>query len=109
MTHLGSINLKEFNDISTREYNPILTASSSRMIEPKVVSNFPAVEQKLLDTQKESFGSNGSINRAGSFQNLRETEVLYKVVMVGESGVGKTSILSMFCEGCFRMNHVATI
>ena len=35
--------------------------------------------------------------------------MLFKVIIVGDSGVGKTNLLTCFCEGVFKDNYVATI
>lgn len=35
--------------------------------------------------------------------------MLLKVIIVGDSGVGKTNLLTYYCEGVFKDNYVATI
>ena len=37
------------------------------------------------------------------------SDMLFKVIIVGDSGVGKTNLLTYFCEGVFKENYVATI
>lgn len=32
-----------------------------------------------------------------------------KLIIIGDSGVGKTNILTRFCEDVFKETHVATI
>lgn len=36
-------------------------------------------------------------------------DFLAKVIIIGDSGVGKTNLLTKFCEGSFKDNYVATI
>jgi Ras-related protein Rab-8A len=37
------------------------------------------------------------------------SDLLLKVIIVGDSGVGKTNLLTYFCEGSFKDSYVATI
>lgn len=37
------------------------------------------------------------------------SDILVKVIIVGDSGVGKTNLLTYFCEGIFKDSYVATI
>lgn len=37
------------------------------------------------------------------------SDMLFKVIIVGDSGVGKTNLLTYFCEGVFKDSYVATI
>jgi Ras-related protein Rab-8A len=37
------------------------------------------------------------------------SDLLVKVIIVGDSGVGKTNLLTYFCEGVFKDSYVATI
>jgi Ras-related protein Rab-8A len=37
------------------------------------------------------------------------SDLLLKVIIVGDSGVGKTNLLTYFCEGAFKESYVATI
>ena len=39
----------------------------------------------------------------------RTEEEVFKIIIIGDCGVGKTNILLRFCEDVFRMNYVATI
>ena len=32
-----------------------------------------------------------------------------KIIIIGDSGVGKTNILTRFCQNIFKDSHVATI
>ncbi len=34
---------------------------------------------------------------------------MVKLIIIGDSGVGKTNILTRFCENIFKETHVATI
>ncbi len=36
-------------------------------------------------------------------------DVALKVIIIGDSGVGKTNILTRYCEGIFKDSYVATI
>ncbi len=38
-----------------------------------------------------------------------EHSFLAKVIVVGDSGVGKTNLLTKFCDGVFKDSYVATI
>ena len=38
-----------------------------------------------------------------------EYKYLVKILIVGDSGVGKTAIMTRFTKGQFSMGHVATI
>lgn len=36
-------------------------------------------------------------------------DIVAKVIIVGDSGVGKTNLLTQYCEGIFKDSYVATI
>ena len=36
-------------------------------------------------------------------------ELLSKIIIVGDTGVGKTNVLIRFCENSFKANYIATI
>lgn len=36
-------------------------------------------------------------------------DYMVKLIIIGDSGVGKTNILTRFCENIFKDSHVATI
>jgi Ras-related protein Rab-8A len=36
-------------------------------------------------------------------------DFLVKVIIIGDSGVGKTNLLTKFCDGLFKDTYVATI
>ena len=38
-----------------------------------------------------------------------ERDSLAKVIIIGDSGVGKTNLLTKFCDGVFKDSYVATI
>lgn len=38
-----------------------------------------------------------------------EKDLLAKVIIIGDSGVGKTNLLTKFCDGVFKDSYVATI
>lgn len=42
-------------------------------------------------------------------KNTDTSDILAKVIIVGDSGVGKTNLLTSFCEGVFKQSYVATI
>ena len=42
-------------------------------------------------------------------QNHSDTEVLFKVLIIGDVGVGKSSILKRFAENVFDCKHGSTI
>lgn len=39
----------------------------------------------------------------------KKAEYLVKVIVIGDSGVGKTNLITRFCENHFRDTYVATI
>ena len=38
-----------------------------------------------------------------------DKDLLAKVIIIGDSGVGKTNLLTKFCDGVFKESYVATI
>lgn len=42
-------------------------------------------------------------------KNLTRPFLLAKVVIVGDSGVGKTNLMTKYCDGVFKETYVATI
>ena len=36
-------------------------------------------------------------------------DYMVKLIIIGDSGVGKTNILTRFCDDIFKESHVATI
>jgi len=38
-----------------------------------------------------------------------DSDVIVKIVIIGDSGVGKTNILVRFCDNDFKINYSATI
>jgi len=42
-------------------------------------------------------------------ENKKDFEAVYKMVMIGDSGTGKTSLLLRFAEGSFREDYSVTI
>ena len=43
-------------------------------------------------------------------KNVNATsDMMFKIIIVGDSGVGKTNLLTYFCEGVFKQSYVATI
>lgn len=41
--------------------------------------------------------------------NTQDYDWLVKVIVIGDSGVGKTNILSQFCDSKFSVTHMATL
>ena len=39
----------------------------------------------------------------------KEVNFLSKVIIIGDSGVGKTILMTKFCDGVFKDTYVATI
>lgn len=42
-------------------------------------------------------------------KNKNPHDIVLKVIIIGDSGVGKTNILTRYCEGIFKESYVATI
>lgn len=40
---------------------------------------------------------------------INQHDFLAKVIIIGDSGVGKTNLLTKFCDGVFKDSYVATI
>jgi Ras-related protein Rab-8A len=38
-----------------------------------------------------------------------DSDVIVKIVIIGDSGVGKTNILLRFCDSDFKISYAATI
>jgi Ras-related protein Rab-8A len=38
-----------------------------------------------------------------------DSDVIVKIVIIGDSGVGKTNVLLRFCDGDFKISYAATI
>ena len=38
-----------------------------------------------------------------------ESEFLFKVIVIGDSGVGKTNMITRFCENQYKASYVTTI
>ena len=49
-----------------------------------------------------------SIRKKSSKSDISH-DVIFKVIIIGDSGVGKTNILTRYCEGVFKDSYVATI
>ena len=41
--------------------------------------------------------------------SLNNRELLFKLIIIGDSGVGKTNLLMRYCEDTFKTNYVSTI
>ena len=39
----------------------------------------------------------------------KQKDNMAKVIIIGDSGVGKTNLLTRFCDGVFKDSYVATI
>ena len=39
----------------------------------------------------------------------KDHEILVKVIIIGDSGVGKTVLMKRFCEGIYQDSYTATI
>ena len=48
-------------------------------------------------------------NRKKSSKSDISHDVIFKVIIIGDSEVGKTNILTRYCEGVFKESYVATI
>ena len=42
-------------------------------------------------------------------QEHSDFDIMVKILVIGNSAVGKTSIINKFCESAFTHNHIATI
>ena len=48
-------------------------------------------------------------SRKKNIKNSNSHDVVLKVIIVGDSGVGKTNLLTRYCEGTFKDSYAATI
>jgi len=48
-------------------------------------------------------------SRKKNIKNSSSHDMILKVIIVGDSGVGKTNLLTRYCEGIFKDSYVATI
>lgn len=46
---------------------------------------------------------------SGKTSTKTSHDLVLKVIIIGDSGVGKTNILTRYCEGIFKESYVATI
>ncbi|KAL9654188.1 hypothetical protein ABK040_000770 [Willaertia magna] len=51
----------------------------------------------------------GGENDAYAQLEDKGNELFFKVLLLGDSGVGKSSILSMFCDDKFNFTHISTV
>ena len=71
-----------------------------------------AVRAKITDS---ILGGKSGAKRKGKIKKLpdktakQEFDYLYKIILIGSSGAGKTSMLLRFCEDRFSDTHMATI
>ena len=42
-------------------------------------------------------------------QEHSDFDLMVKILVIGNSAVGKTSVINKFCESAFTHNHIATI
>ncbi|KAF0971803.1 hypothetical protein FDP41_010026 [Naegleria fowleri] len=62
-------------------------------------TNHPPSDMITIGGQKEE----------GYAQLDNDGELFFKILLLGDSGVGKSTILSMFSESKFNVNHVSTV
>jgi len=48
-------------------------------------------------------------SRKKNIKHSSSHDMILKVIIVGDSGVGKTNLLTRYCEGIFKDSYVATI
>ena len=46
---------------------------------------------------------------AADFNNIKEITYIYKILIIGNSGVGKTSLMNRFCNNAFMQTYIDTI
>ena len=44
-----------------------------------------------------------------SQRKQRGTDLILKILVIGDSGVGKTNLITRYCENSYKNNYVATI
>lgn len=63
----------------------------------------------IKNSHLESKDNNTKLKMSGGGKRNMVSDMLFKVIIVGDSGVGKTNLLTYFCEGVFKDSYVATI
>ncbi|KAL4585600.1 hypothetical protein LXL04_010223 [Taraxacum kok-saghyz] len=83
----------------TREENIIGKQNKNKNSKSWFNCGFLSSRTKVLSSHKQM----------GSFQAYESYDYMFKVVMIGDSGVGKTNLLSRFSKNEFRLEYRATI
>ena len=79
---------------------------------PALIEGFMSGTKKLLQNiapDWESFSPASVATSSSALYSKPEYDYLFKIKLLGDSGVGKSSTLLRFCEGTFPENFISTI
>uniref|UniRef100_A0A3Q3DU56 Calcium release activated channel regulator 2A n=1 Tax=Hippocampus comes TaxID=109280 RepID=A0A3Q3DU56_HIPCM len=96
----------EGEDVSDHEENIDLEMSDIYHAQPKPSQGAGEISQTPMSPRGQPVGKETSINEERS-PSLPDR--LFKIVLVGNSNVGKTSLLRRFCDDCFNLDTSATV
>uniref|UniRef100_A0A8C6E0H4 small monomeric GTPase n=1 Tax=Moschus moschiferus TaxID=68415 RepID=A0A8C6E0H4_MOSMO len=62
-----------------------------------------------MEAPQKTINRHASQPRAGGGQAARPYDVLFRLLLIGDSGVGKTCLLCRFTDNEFHSSHISTI
>ncbi|KAM9815096.1 EF-hand calcium-binding domain-containing protein 4B isoform 1-T6 [Syngnathus typhle] len=96
----------EGEEVSDHDENIDLVMSDIYPVQLQLFKGAGERSQTPLSPRGQPVGKETSINEESS---LSLPERLFKIVLVGNSSVGKTSLLRRFCDDCFHPDTCATV
>ncbi|XP_077372690.1 EF-hand calcium-binding domain-containing protein 4B [Festucalex cinctus] len=96
----------EGEELSDHEENIDLLMSDICSAQPQQSQGAGEISQSPMSPRGQPVGKETSINEESS---LSLPDRLFKIVLVGNSSVGKTSLLRRFCDDCFNPDTCATV